>query len=100
MTQQKTSPMQHNMSVVGFDLAKRTLHMGGIDNTGRILCRKRLSRDTLIPFITQLPPVVIGIEACGGAHSWARRFGEHGHLLQRMAPQCVKPYGATCKSLL
>ena len=48
--------MKHNMSVVGLDLAKRTLHVGGIDNTGRILCRKRLSWDTLIPFITQLPP--------------------------------------------
>jgi transposase len=41
--------------------------------------------------IAQLPPVVIGMESCGGAHGWARRFREHGHTVKLMAPQCVKP---------
>lgn len=63
-----------------------------MDATGQILFRKRLSRDALMPFITQLPPVVIGMEACGGAHYWARRFREHGHEVKLMAPQFVKPY--------
>jgi len=45
-----------------------------------------------MPFITQLPPVIIGMEACGGAHDWARRFREHGHTAKLSAPQFVKPY--------
>jgi transposase len=84
--------MQQDVSVVGIDLAKRTFHVVGMDATGQILFRKRLSRDALMPFIRQLPPVVIGMEACGGAHYWARRFREHGHTVKLMAPQFVKPY--------
>jgi transposase len=56
-----------------------------------LLC-KRLSRHDLRPCIAQLPPVLIGMEACGGAHDWARRFREHGHEVKLMAPPCVKPY--------
>ncbi len=54
--------------------------------------RKRLSRHDLIPFLAKLPPVLIGMEACGGAHDWARRFRAHGHEVKLMAPQFVKPY--------
>ncbi len=68
--------------------------------TTKIVFRKRLSRHDLMPFLAKLPPVLIGLEACGGAHYWARRFREHGHEVKLMAPQFVKPYGATCKSLL
>jgi transposase len=92
MTQQETSPMKQNMSVVGIDLAKRTFHLVGMDATGQILFRKRLCRDALRPFIVPLPPVVMGMEACGGAHYWARRFREPGHEVKLMAPQLVKPY--------
>ena len=84
--------MKREMSVVGIDLAKRTFHVVGMDATGQILCRKRLARNALMPFIAQLPPVMIGLEACGGAHYWARRFREHGHTVKLMAPQFVKPY--------
>src|SRR4029453_3275960 len=45
-----------------------------------------------MPCIAKLPPVRIGIEACGGAHYWARRFRAHGHEVKLMAPQFVKPY--------
>ena len=54
--------------------------------------RTRLSRHDLMPFIVKLPPVLIGMEACGGAHYWARRFRAHGHEVKLMAPQFVKPY--------
>ena len=63
-----------------------------MDDTGKVVLRKRLSRHDLMPFLAQLPPVRIGIEACGGAHAWTRRFREPGHEVQRMAPPCVKPY--------
>ena len=59
---------------------------------GKIVLRKRLSRHDLIPFMAKLPPVLIGMEACGGAHYWARRFRAYGHEVKLMAPQFVKPY--------
>src|SRR5262245_66656885 len=97
---QETSPMKQEMSVLGIDIAKRLFHAVGMDERGTIVLRKRLSRHDLIPFIAKLPPVLIGMEACGGAHDWARRFRESGHEVKLMAPQFVKPYGATCRSLL
>jgi len=84
--------MKHEMHVLGIDIAKRVFHAVGMDDRGNIVYRKRLSRHDLIPCIAKLPPVRIGIEACGGAHYWARRFRAHGHEVKLMAPQFVKPY--------
>src|ERR687892_2896690 len=84
--------MTQQLHTVAIDLAKKVLHVVGADTTGKILWRKRLTRHALIPFIAQLPPVLIGIEACGGAHYWARRFRTYGHEVKLMAPQFVKPY--------
>ena len=84
--------MKQEMSVLGIDIAKRLFHAGGMDERGKIVWRKRLSRHDLMPCIAQLPPVRIGIEACGGAHDWARRCREYGHEVKRRAPQFVKPY--------
>src|SRR5215468_12219769 len=84
--------MKPAMSVLGIDIAKRVFHAVGMDERGKIVMRKRLSRHDLMPFMAQLPPVLIGMEACGGAHYWARRFREYGHEVKLMAPQFVKPY--------
>ena len=84
--------MKPEMSVLGIDIAKRVFHAVGMDERGKIVLRKRLSRHDLMPFIAKLPPVLIGIEACGGAHYWARRFRAYGHEVKLMAPQFVKPY--------
>ncbi len=92
--------MKPEMSVLGIDIAKRVLHVVGMDERGKIVLRKRLSRHALIPFIATLPPVLIGMEACGGAHYWARRFREHGHEVKRMAPQFVKPYVKSNKNAM
>src|SRR6267142_4526061 len=91
MSPQEASPRKPEMSVLGIDIAKRVLHAVGMDERGKIVLRKRLSRHDLMPFLAKLPPVRIGMEACGGAHDWARRFRAHGHEVKRMAPQCVKP---------
>jgi transposase len=52
-----------------------------------------VNRSQLGSFMAQMPPLVIGMEACGGAHDWARRFRAYGHRVTWMAPQCVKPSG-------
>jgi transposase len=77
--------------VLGIDTAKQIFHVVGLDEAGHVVWRKRLPRGALVSFIAQLPPVVIGMEACGGAHYWARCFREHGHTVRLMAPQFVKP---------
>src|SRR5712664_4197019 len=92
MSPQETSPMKQEMSVLGIDIAKRVFHAVGMDGRGNVVYHKRLSRHDLMPFIAKLPPVRIGIEACGGAHYWARRFRAYGHEVKLMAPQFVKPY--------
>jgi transposase len=84
--------MPHHLHIVAIDLAKKVFHLVGSDMAGTILWRKRLTRHALMPFVAQLPPVLIGIEACGGAHDWARRFREHGHEVKLIAPQFVKPF--------
>ena len=92
MEPQEASPMKQEMHVLGIDIAKRVFHAVGMDDRGNVVYRKRLSRHDLMPFIAKLPPVLIGIEACGGAHYWARRFRAYGHEVKLMAPQFVKPY--------
>ena len=89
---QEASLVKHSMSVLGIDIAKRIFHVVGMDERGQIVLRKRLARNALMPFIAPLPPVLIGMEACGGAHDWARRFRAHHHAVKLMAPQFVKPY--------
>ena len=84
--------MKHEINVLGIDIAKRVFHAVGMDDRGNVVYRKRLSRHDLMPCIAKLPPVRIGLEACGGAHYWARRFGAYGHEVKLMAPQFVKPY--------
>jgi transposase len=76
--------MEKQMSVLDVDIAKRVFHLMGMDAHGMILVRKRLYRAQVMAFIAQLPPMLIGLEACGGAHDWARRFREHGHEVKLM----------------
>src|SRR4029450_2068471 len=71
---QEASPMKQEMHVLGIDIAKRVFHAVGMDDTGKVVFRKRMSRHDLMPFIAKLPPVLIGMEACGVAHYWARRL--------------------------
>jgi len=81
-----------NIKVLGIDLAKNVFQIHGADSRGRCVLRKRLSRAKLIEFVSNLSPCIIGIEACGGAHYWARLFKQNGHEVRMMSPQFVKPY--------
>ena len=87
-----------NLKVLGIDLAKNVFQIHGTDSKGRCVLRKRFSREKLIEFIANLTPVIIGIEACGGAHYWARLFKQYGHEVRMMSPQFVKPYVKSNKS--
>jgi transposase len=80
------------IKVLGMDLAKQSFQLHGVDESGQTVLRKRLARDKLVAFIAQLPPCLIGLEACAGAHHWARVFKQFGHTVKMMAPQFVKPY--------
>jgi transposase len=85
-------PKVKNIKVLGIDLAKDVFQVHGADEKGRCVLRKRLSRSKLVEFISKLSPCLIGIEACTGAHYWARLFDQMGHTTKMMAPQFVKPY--------
>ena len=87
-----------NLKVLGIDLAKNVFQIHGADAKGKCVLRKRMSRSKLIQFISNLPPVIIGIEACGGSHYWARLFKQYGHEVKMMSPQFVKPYVKSNKS--
>jgi transposase len=84
--------MAQQTSVLGIDIAKLVFHVVGMDERGQVVLRKRLARSELPTFIATLPPLRIGMEACGSAHYWARQFREHGHDVRLIAPQFVKAY--------
>jgi len=81
-----------NITIVGIDLAKNVFQVHGIDQRGKAVVQKRLRRKQVLMFFAQLPPCLIGMEACGGAHYWARKLQAQGHTVKLMAPQFVKPY--------
>ena len=81
-----------DIKTLGIDLAKNVFQLHGMDAKGKCILRKRLSRLKLIEFVSNLNPCVIAIEACMGAHYWARLFKSTGHTVKMMPPQFVKPY--------
>ncbi|MBX3649652.1 MAG: IS110 family transposase [Rhodocyclaceae bacterium] len=87
-----------NITTVGIDLAKNVFQVHGVDESGRVVLRKAVKRADLTKVFAQLPACLIGMEACGSAHYWARRLMQFGHTVKLMAPQFVKPYVKTNKN--
>jgi transposase len=78
---------------VGIDLAKNVFAIHGVDEHGKaVLVRPCVARAKLLQAVAALPPCNIGIEACSGAHHWARQFSAFGHTVRLMAPKLVSPY--------
>jgi len=77
---------------IGLDLAKNIFQVHGVDREGHPLLRKRLRRVQVAGFFANLPPCMVGMEACCGAHHWSRVIGQFGHTVRLIAPQFVKPY--------
>ena len=78
--------------VVGMDLSKRVFQIHGVNEAGQTVVVKRLARSKVKEFMVNLPACLVGMEACGGSHYWARVFRSYGHEVKLMAPQFVRPY--------
>src|SRR5439155_2546196 len=74
------------------DTSKHIFQLHGVDAAEQPVLRRQLRRKQMVEFFAKLPPTVIGIEACGAAHYWARELGKLGHEVKLIAPQHVKPY--------
>jgi transposase len=77
---------------IGMDTSKHIFQLHGVDAAEQVVLRKRLGRQQMVAFFAKLPPTVIGMEACGASHHWARVLGKFGHEVKLIAPQHVKPY--------
>ena len=87
-----------NIITIGIDLAKNIFAVHGVNESGKAeLVKPKVPRDPLLPLIANLPPCRIGMEACSGAHHWARLFMQHDHTVRLIAPKFVTPYRMTGK---
>jgi transposase len=87
-----------NVTTIGIDLAKSVFSLHGVDALGHEVLRRTLRRNQLSAFLAQLPPCLIGMEACSGAHEWARQFTLLGHTVRLMAAKFVAPYRKSGKN--
>ena len=85
------------VTTIGLDIAKNVFQVHGVDRHGKVVLRKRLARARVSAFFANLPRCVVGLEACGGAHHWARELTRLGHDARLMPPQYVKAYVKTNK---
>ncbi|MEO8245100.1 MAG: hypothetical protein ABI832_22685 [bacterium] len=80
------------IAVLGIDLGKTVCSVAGVDGTGAVVMRKRVQRFRLLDFLAQLPPCVVAMEACGGAHHVGRFCLQFDHEPRLMSPLYVRPY--------
>ena len=86
------------VSIIGLDIAKHVFHAHGADERGRALFSKRISRGKLLDFFAAQPSCTVALEACGGAHHWARQLTQLGHEVRLIPPAYVKPFVKRQKS--
>ena len=86
------------ITTIGLDLAKSVFQVHGVDEAGATVLTKRLHRKQMLPFFSKLPPCLIGMEACGTAHYWARTLAAMGHAVRLIPPSYVKAYVRRGKS--
>ena len=81
-----------HITTIGLDLAKNVLQVHGVDANGKTVLQKQLKRAQVLTFFAPLPKCLVGMEACPGAHYWARELVKLGHTAKLMPAQYVKPY--------
>ena len=79
------------VSTVGLDLAKNVFQVHAIDDAGEVIVRRSLRRRQVMPFFGKLAPCLIGVEACGTSHYWARELEALGHEVKLMPPRGACP---------
>ena len=80
------------ITTIGLDLAKNFFQIHGVDAAGVVIVRRALRRSQMLPFFSRLSPCLVGMEACGTSHYWARELMRLGHQVRLMPPAYVKPY--------
>jgi transposase len=80
------------ITTIGLDLAKRVFQVHGVNGAGEVTVRRTLRRAQMLGFFAKLDPCLVGIEACGTSHYWAREISKLGHEVRLMPPAYVKPY--------
>lgn len=81
-----------DVSVLGIDLGKNSCSLVGLDATGKVVVRRRMRRETVIAYVGALPPCIVAMEACCGAHHMGRALEGQGHTIRLMSPEYVRPY--------
>ena len=79
-------------TTIGLDLAKSVFQVHGVDARGKVVARRQLKRKEVLAYFAKLPPCLVGMEACGSAHYWAREIAKLGHTVKLMPPKYVKAY--------
>lgn len=82
----------NEITTIGLDIGKRVLQVHGADAAGNTVIQRKLRREEVLPFFAKLSPVLVGMEACGTSHYWARELRAVGHDVRLIPPSYVKPY--------
>jgi transposase len=77
---------------IGLDIAKSVFQVHGVDSSGSVVARRQLRRAELLKYFGSLPPCLVGMEACGSAHYWARQIVALGHEVRLLPAARVTPY--------
>lgn len=80
------------IAVLGIDLGKNSCSLAGLDASGAVILRRKMTRERVVAFAAELPACVVAMEACCGAHFLGRAFVDQGHKVRLMSPEYVQPY--------
>src|SRR5262252_520511 len=92
MTNHQRGPSMTTITTIGLDLAKKVFQVHGVDAEGVVVVARKLRRKEVLAYFAKLPPCLVGMEACGSAHYWAREITKLGHTVKLMPPRYVKAY--------
>jgi len=87
------------ITTIGLDLAKRYFQVHGVDKQWKVVLKKKLSREGVLSFFVNLPPCLVGMEASGGSHYWAREIGKFGHTVRGKKKNFLKLLAMTLNFL-
>src|SRR6202051_471703 len=94
----RRGPSMEQISRIGMNTSKRFFQLHGVNAAETVVLRKKLRRKEMVTFFEKLAPTVVGIEACGASHHWARLLQSFGHTVKLIPAQLVKPYVKRAKN--